>query len=308
MNKENNHRLISTIKDILNKNYNLEVCREQASLIGQGIDFLVIHLHSKKLGDIAVRTPKMRHINYGNETYDLLYFLKKEKKIYKYCQNFDFPVPKFYFIHESDDIIFFVYEYVINDRTNIPPNQLAHILNKLHSLPIEQLSDIRINEHENTNFNLMLASRIQDRTQKLNYINPIFPTLDKNILIKFINHGDRRSLLHMDIRPDNILTRDNKIVSIIDWSYAIIGDPLLEVIRIEEFSIANGYSLFDHSFLDHYNIHSYADISDITELIYRLDAALMITLVFTENPRFKNLLNRQLDRTFRFLKELKSMV
>lgn len=46
--------------------------------------------------------------------------------------------------------------------------------------------------------------------------------------------GYRPLLLHMDVRPPNILAAAGSIRAIIDWSNSLIGDPALEFARIAE--------------------------------------------------------------------------
>jgi hypothetical protein len=85
----------------------------------------------------------------------------------------------------------------------------------------------------------------------------------------------RRSILHMDARQANLLTRAGAVVGIVDWSNALIGDPELELARIAE------YGALDDAFLEGYESLGLRVISPRElELTYRLDAALMLAVVF----------------------------
>jgi aminoglycoside phosphotransferase (APT) family kinase protein len=84
----------------------------------------------------------------------------------------------------------------------------------------------------------------------------------------------------MDMRPANVLTRDGHIVAVIDWSNALIGDPALELARIAE------YGYLDAEFYAGYGMtDGFAHVPRSVELLYRLDTAVMLAVVFlSESP------------------------
>ena len=63
--------------------------------------------------------------------------------------------------------------------------------------------------------------------------------------------GDRRSLLHMDLRAENILTSGGKIVGLVDWDNALFSHPALELARMAEYGVLN------RDFLDGYGGRCY---------------------------------------------------
>jgi aminoglycoside phosphotransferase (APT) family kinase protein len=87
--------------------------------------------------------------------------------------------------------------------------------------------------------------------------------------------GARPSLLHMDFRPANILTRGRRIVAVVDWANALVGDPGLELARVAE------SGLLDAGFLAGYGKPTpFQQLPRLVELAYRLDTAVMLALVF----------------------------
>lgn len=46
---------------------------------------------------------------------------------------------------------------------------------------------------------------------------------------------DQRALLHMDVRPANVLTLGGEVRALIDWGNALAGQPALELARIAEY-------------------------------------------------------------------------
>lgn len=51
-------------------------------------------------------------------------------------------------------------------------------------------------------------------------------------------HGDR--LLHLDLRPDNMLLRTDGTVVLVDWPWAAAGDPVLDVVSLLPSTVLQG--------------------------------------------------------------------
>jgi hypothetical protein len=68
---------------------------------------------------------------------------------------------------------------------------------------------------------------------------------------------------------------NGKIKAIVDWSYSLIGDPCLEMMRIlvqEELGAA---------FLQYYDFKEYLkEVPEIIQTLYRYDAEVMMTVLF----------------------------
>ncbi|KAM0301432.1 hypothetical protein ACHAPM_005659 [Fusarium culmorum] len=99
-----------------------------------------------------------------------------------------------------------------------------------------------------------------------NYINAIL-----NGLQRFPS-----SLLHMDFRDVNLRHNKGRISAVIDWTNALIGPAAIDIYRTLEFSelgegFAKGYS----------EISTFPEVSAQEECLLRLDAALVLALVFT---------------------------
>ena len=59
------------------------------------------------------------------------------------------------------------------------------------------------------------------------------PETGKNTLLQV---GAGTSLIHLDVRAPNLLVRDGTIRALIDWTNSMIGDPALELARIEHYA------------------------------------------------------------------------
>jgi len=95
----------------------------------------------------------------------------------------------------------------------------------------------------------------------------------------------------MDARQANLLTRAGAVVGIVDWSNALIGDPELELARIAE------YGALDSAFLEGYESPGPREMPpQQLELTYRLDAALMLAVVFLSEAPDPERARRQVAR------------
>jgi aminoglycoside phosphotransferase (APT) family kinase protein len=101
----------------------------------------------------------------------------------------------------------------------------------------------------------------------------------------------QRRLLHMDARPANLLTHKGHILGLVDWSNALIGDPALELARIAEC----GY--LTPEFLQGYGVADpFAHLPKAVEVLYRLDTAIMLGVVFLSEAPNEALAQAQVTR------------
>jgi aminoglycoside phosphotransferase (APT) family kinase protein len=93
----------------------------------------------------------------------------------------------------------------------------------------------------------------------------------------------------MDMRPANLLTWRSEIKVVVDWTNALTGDPALELARIAEYGhltdeFRAGYGPVTNTPRD-------------LELLYRLDTAVMLAVVFLSEAPNAELGARQVART-----------
>jgi aminoglycoside phosphotransferase (APT) family kinase protein len=92
------------------------------------------------------------------------------------------------------------------------------------------------------------------------------------------------SLLHLDVRRANMLVQGGRLVGLVDWTNALIGAPVLELARLAEYGevdLASG--LFD-------------PFEDEAEMVFRLDAAVMLAVVFVSEAPDASRAGEQLSR------------
>lgn len=103
----------------------------------------------------------------------------------------------------------------------------------------------------------------------------------------------------MDIRPANLIGYNGEVKAIVDWDNALIGHPLLELMRIAE---TNEISWDE--FKDGYKNDSIFNVTPhIVSLFYRLDTAVMLANLFIAHLKIKDKGVFYKERLKRFIKK-----
>lgn len=257
-------------------------------IIGSGLDFVVCRADSEQWGWIAIRIPRTRFIyNENDETVDSRNLLKLELFISRYMRKYSIPVPEVYHLHIDDKIDFLVSSFIENDQSKPNSVEMGKLVASIHQVPLIHIPYTI----DNTPFQQSLVNRILRRSaviRKHSGITVRLPNLHD--LKRSLKNVSRMSILHMDIRPDNLLTYNNQMMGIVDWSNVLIGDPALEIARIAE------YGLLTEEFLEGYGSSPLKEIPPVLEWIYRMDTAVMLAIVFLSEAPDPNQAKKQLNR------------
>jgi aminoglycoside phosphotransferase (APT) family kinase protein len=261
------------------------------STAGTGLECIVFRATSTALGELAIRVPWERWISNDNDpALDARDLLRQEAALLKHVASAGVPTPAVHQLHLSDRCDFLLTEYVEQDDSMVDWFQVGAATRRLHELeppslrPVAQEAEIV--EH-------VLAERLVRRLGVVKAATGLPPRLpDANqFRHPFSWPGARRALLHMDIRPANLLTRCGDLRGVVDWSNALIGDPALELARIAE------YGLLTREFLAGYGEQTpFADVPSAAELLFRLDTAVMLAVVFLFEAPEARAAQRQLAR------------
>ncbi len=246
-------------------------------IAGAGLQFLVFRAESRAFGPIAIRTPMKRWITDDNDPcMDSRDLLRQEAALASHVVSFGVPVPKVHaLVIEDDGLDFLVSEYIAHGGTAYDSRRLGELIRLIHDCPP---SDIRLVAQTDASVEETIALRLHRRLRVVEaasgrQLNP--PSLDE-FRTTLRGLGDKRSLLHMDLRPDNILTRGGKIVGVVDWDNALLGHPALELARMAEYGVLNRDFLGGYGGLDWE-----VELPPSLNLLLRLDAAVMLAVVFS---------------------------
>ncbi|RGP81626.1 aminoglycoside phosphotransferase [Fusarium longipes] len=247
---------------------------------GQGLECLVYKAKSPTYGSVVLKVPRVKVYQNANdfnvEAKDLI---QQEMHIYKILQDGPVPVPKPYKYLERDGYPAMLCEYMDDDGTDITFEEMGRVAALIHSTP---LSDpiFKTVALETWDVFSTMEQRMQRRFSVLSKTVPEASSWLQNWNdARNILEGLKRfpsSLLHMDFRDVNLRHNKGRINAVIDWTNTLIGPAAIDIFRTLEFSqlgegFAKGYS----------EIMTFPEVTPREECLLRLDAALVLALVFT---------------------------
>lgn len=239
------------------------------ALIGSGLDFYVFRGHLPEHGAVAIRTPRARTFGNDNDPLqDSRELLDLEAALARHARTHRLPAPRVHDLVRHDEGDLLISEYVEGDGSAADAAELGALVRRLHGAPLPTCAPAL--PHASG----VLIERITRRARAVERRTGLelhLPPPER--LAAALPSDDPVSLLHMDVRPDNLLTRGGAVVALIDWANALIGPPLLELARIAE------YGALDDRFASGYRLEASATTEPAWTL-YRLDAAVMLALVF----------------------------
>ncbi|WP_186828218.1 phosphotransferase family protein [Pseudomonas syringae] len=203
------------------------------------------------------------------------------------------PAPDPLFFGVLNDSPFLIQTYIENDNSKVSQTDKLKVLARIHKLPLKSKFLPVAHEQEKMT-STVIALRILRRLEtlrKLHDIGGVFKWLDSELLVSVMcSDSNKNCLLHMDFRNANILTLDNKVSAVIDWSNALVGSRLIELARLDI------YGEFSLKKLKEFALASQIVFHSLPYSIYKLDTIVMLCLVFlSEAPcqtKARSLLNK----------------
>lgn len=248
-------------------------------LVGEGLDFRVFRA-TVSGQEVAIKVPKNRYISNKNDNFqDTLDLIKQEKEIICHLRGKGIPLPEFIFLYEDHDnefLPFLIYGFIETDRSQPDFHEMGSILRRLHSLPADWINPVA---QEGEKWTTLLAKRIASRLSAIKEMADIPAALysEKELedMLELNAGNTDTSLVHLDLRIENILAYKTQVKAIIDWSNAIIAPPLVEFTRLYEYGILNEELIRGYG-----NIDFYTNANLIVRTICHLDTAVMLGIVF----------------------------
>lgn len=263
--------------------------------IGHGMDARVYRGDSADLGPVAVRLPHHRWVSSGNEAQlDSRRQLRQDYHLSRHLRAHGLPVPEVLVLHTDDaGVDFTISEFIESDGSELPGGEFGRLIRAIHDIPVPGTDLVCMDP--SGDMDQVLAERIGQRLKNL------FAITDLSIPIPDVHaalSGDRgnvqrRSLLHMDLRPENILTRGGRPAALLDWSNTLAGDPALDLARASEYGSLSEAALA-----------AYGDPATFTmtpatprQAVYRLDTAVMLSHVFLDGASDPARARHYIERT-----------
>ncbi|MFD2445292.1 phosphotransferase family protein [Bacillus sp. CGMCC 1.16607] len=238
-----------------------------------GVENCVFKAYTEEWKEVVIRVPwQRRYIDEQNEYVDTRISLEKERKLNQHCYDYGIPVPKIHYTHLSDSIDFIIEEFVAGNDKDIPFLEMGKLTHQLHH--IEFLPTILDPNH----FTYYLSNRIVERMKMVEPVlkQQFYLPEPKEIQSILESYPFQLRLLHMDIRPENLIFHNSKIKAVFDWTNALIGDPVLELMRIKD------YGYLNEDFMEGYENGEaeLARVPDLVKWFYQIDTSAMLTNLF----------------------------
>jgi aminoglycoside phosphotransferase (APT) family kinase protein len=256
------------------------------TLIGEGYDFDAYRARAADETLVVLRVARRRFSPNAHDPWaDSREYLEQEFALASYLDGVGWPVARPHWLAfdiAGTDVL--VSEYVADDGTSLDCYHLGRQLAQLHAL---EPSNVRLAAQEGLPFETLVPTRLARWWEELHRLLPEIPDMLPDAVLRdaLAQRQGLRCLLHLDVRRSNLRCVGGRVRAFIDWSNAIIGDPAFELARIEEIARLPENGLDPGQVRAGYGPSAWRGVSDLTRLIYRLDAAVMLALLFTaEEP------------------------
>ncbi|KAM0344134.1 hypothetical protein ACHAPU_007856 [Fusarium lateritium] len=250
------------------------------AIAGQGLECLVYKATSPNHGQVVLRVPRVKVYQNPNDfNVAASALIQQEMRMYTLLQNGSVAVPKPYKYLEEDGYPAMLCEYVEDDGTEITFEEMGRVAALIHTTSLSD-SDVKTVALETADVFSTLEQRMKRRFSVLSQTVPDAPSWIKDWgQVHTTLKGLKRfppSLLHMDFRDVNLRHNRGRISAVIDWTNALVGPAAIDIFRTMEFGdvgsgFVQGYS----------EIAAFPDVTAREESLLRLDAALVLALVFT---------------------------
>jgi hypothetical protein len=261
--------------------------------LGEGMDAKVYRACSSALGPVAVKLPHARWVSSGNEPrLDTRTLLRQELQLSQHLRAHGLPVPEVFLMHTDDaGVDFIVTEYIGSDGSELPDADFGHLIHAIHHVPVPAIDLVA--SKPSADADDVLSERIEQRLKKLASTTDLacgIPDISAALSADPRDTAPAR-LLHMDLRPANILVRSRRPVAILDWS---------NLARAAE------YGCLTPAALAAYGPSAAFSLTPRTprEIVYRLDTAVMLSHVFSDGAPDEDKARHYIERTRTFCRAL----
>lgn len=245
--------------------------------LGRGLEFQVFQATTPGGAGVVLRTPVGARFgsNLNDPRVDTRRLLRWEDAVARHLDGLGFPVAKPHsLVLGQPDVL--VSEFVPDDGRGADQRRLGAVLRRLHRLPPPRRRPVA---EEGATVTELLPTRIIRRWTALAGLVPDLPPPPayRDMIAALANRPMNR-LVHLDVRAANLRCVGGEVRGLLDWSNALIADPLLELARLAEFARLPDNGLDLTEVLAGYGVPEVRDLP--AAWVYRLDAAVMLAVVF----------------------------
>jgi aminoglycoside phosphotransferase (APT) family kinase protein len=250
--------------------------------VGNGLEFSVYRARQEDDQEVVLRlAPRRFDSNVNDPVVDNRALLSKEFRLARHLHAYDFPVAEPLRLHLADvpdEPDMPISRYVDDDGSPLDNAALGRLLATLHGLPPPGLLPVGT---ESCGAEAIL-SRLPRRWAEIGRLVPEWPAPpDRSVLADRLATLTGNSLIHLDVRGCNLRRWQGRVLALLDWSNALLADPVIEFARLTE------YARYPENELDVTALRAgYAAVREAPPLdaqamlTCRLDTAVMLALVF----------------------------
>jgi len=245
-------------------------------LVGNGLEFVVFRASHPVEGAVVLRVPVGGRFqsNANDPDVDTRRLLRWEHEVTGYLTGHGIAVAEpLELVLGKPDVL--MSRYVPDDGTAFDSVELGTLLARLHRLPPPPVPPVA---SEGCATEDLVPRRIARRWRELAGVVPGLPACLPPERLRTQLVRSPRSLLHLDVRAANLRCVDGSVRALLDWSNALVGDPALELARLAEFARLPENGIDFKGVLHGYG--EAPDLGDPAFAVYRLDAAVMLAVVF----------------------------
>ena len=204
--------------------------------IETGLEATVFRAETGAFGPLTLKVPRVRFIeNENDHGLDARDLLRQDALAFQHLRKHHFPVPQFVALEFTPEIDFLAYRYIDADGAGCSAETVGRLVRHLHDTPLPDFLPVAHRGHNQVEG--IVAGLTHQRLEATERISQwTLPDVTMEALHSaLISYPARRSFLHMDIRAANVLCINGAVMALIDWSNALLADPLLELARIAEY-------------------------------------------------------------------------
>jgi hypothetical protein len=205
-------------------------------LLATGLEAEVFLAETALFGSVSVKVPLVRFIDNANDQgLDARDLLKQDAASFLHLRKHGMPAPECLAVHFGKTLDFLAYRYIETDAYPCTAEMLGGFLRRLHELPLPNFIPVAHRSQERVEH--VLATLTLERLKSCqSLIDTKLPIVGFGRLrAAFLELRKQHAFLHMDCREPNLLCLNGMIVSVIDWSNALLAHPVIEIARVVEY-------------------------------------------------------------------------
>ncbi len=245
------------------------------SLLAAGIEATAFRAETKAIGPLAIKVPLSRNIDNDNDQgLDARDLLRQDAMLFEHLRRYNLPAPEPIALHIGEPIDFLAYRYVVEEGAQCSAETVGRLVRRLHQIPLPAF--VPVAHRRRDCVEQILAELTLNRLRKVQLLSRrSLPQITSEAFRSALECPRRnRSLLHMDVRASNLLCMGGNVTALIDWSNALLADPIIELARIDEY----GWPM--HEVWKGYGRDVFKEAPALVVLAARLYTAAMLAVVF----------------------------